>query len=69
MNTTVTQRWVAHCHRMAEASYALADWCEDPEMMADYIRLAARWMDFAASGARRAVGRPRAAVVGRGAKA
>ena len=43
-------RWVAHCHRMAEATYAIADWCEDAEMMGAYISLAAKWMRIAAEG-------------------
>lgn len=40
-------RWNSHCRRMAEATYALADWCEDPEMMSLYVDLAARWLRLA----------------------
>ena len=40
-------RWTAHCHRMAEATYAIADWCEDAEMMAAYLELAAEWIRLA----------------------
>lgn len=36
--------WCAHCLRMAEATHALADWCDDPEMIRGYIDLAARWI-------------------------
>lgn len=43
-------RWAAHCHRMAEATYAIADWCEDTEMMAAYLALAAQWVQIAAKG-------------------
>lgn len=43
------RRWIAHCHRMAEASYALADWCEDADMMANYIKLGGLWIELAAS--------------------
>jgi hypothetical protein len=32
---------------MAEATYALADWCEDTEMLAAYLDLAARWVRMA----------------------
>jgi hypothetical protein len=41
------RRWVAHCRRMAEATYALADWCEDAAMLAAYLDLAARWIRMA----------------------
>lgn len=41
------RRWRAHCERMAEATYAIADWCEDPEMMQAYIGLGARWLRMA----------------------
>lgn len=41
------QRWAAHCHRMAEATHAIADWCEDPKMMAAYLELAASWIKLA----------------------
>lgn len=40
-------RWRAHCHRMAEATHALADWCESAEMMRAYLDLAARWLALA----------------------
>lgn len=40
-------RWAAHCHRMAEATHAIADWCEDRQMMAAYLELAARWIRLA----------------------
>ena len=55
-------RWVAHCHRMAEATYAIADWCEDAQMMGAYLALAAKWVQMAAEGppdAPRAGGRHR----------
>jgi hypothetical protein len=48
------RRWSAHCHRMAEATYALADWCEDAEMLAAYLDLAARWIRMAEEPPRRA---------------
>ena len=32
---------------MAEATYALADWCEDPDMMRLYISLAGKWLVMA----------------------
>ena len=41
------RRWSAHCHRMAEATYALADWCEDLDMMEAYVQLAAKWVVMA----------------------
>lgn len=41
------RRWTAHCHRMAEATQAVADWCEDREMMGAYLDLAARWINMA----------------------
>ena len=44
------RRWVAHCHRMAEATYAIADWCEDAEMMGAYLALAAKWVKIASAG-------------------
>jgi len=44
------QRWVAHCHRLAEMTYAIADWCEDPEMMTSYVALGGRWVQIAAEG-------------------
>jgi len=40
--------WTAHCHDMALATYAIADHCDDPEMLADYMRLAAQWLRLAA---------------------
>jgi hypothetical protein len=39
-------RWCAHCLRMAEATHALADWCEDLEMMGAYVALAAKWINM-----------------------
>jgi hypothetical protein len=39
-----SRRWEAHCYRMAEATHAIADWCEDPAMMGAYLELAARWI-------------------------
>jgi len=44
------RRWVLHCERMAEATHALADWCEDADMLATYLELAAKWMRMAAEG-------------------
>ncbi len=41
------RRWTAHCHRMADATQAIADWCEDVEMMRTYIELAAKWLNLA----------------------
>ena len=41
------RRWEAHCHRMAETTYAIAHWCEDQEMMEAYIKLAAQWVRMA----------------------
>ncbi|MDB5448728.1 MAG: hypothetical protein JWQ97_4045 [Phenylobacterium sp.] len=41
------RRWSAHCHRMAEDTYALADWCEDLDMMEAYVELAAKWVIMA----------------------
>ena len=38
------RRWIAHCHRMAETTYALADWCDDLVMMAAYVALGAKWV-------------------------
>jgi hypothetical protein len=39
--------WVEHCHAMARATYAIADCCEDPAMLAAYVNLAARWLRMA----------------------
>lgn len=47
MDTDLNRRWSAHCHRMAEATRAIADWCDDPEMMNAYEALAARWTERA----------------------
>ena len=44
------RRWIAHCERMAEATYAIADWCDDPAMMATYVALGAKWVQMAAAG-------------------
>ncbi len=41
------RRWAAHCHRMAEATHAIADCCENLAMLAAYIDLAARWIIMA----------------------
>ena len=41
--------WAAHCHQMAEATYAVADWCEEPEMIRGYLALAAQWLRLAES--------------------
>lgn len=40
-------RWREHCLRMAEATHAIADWCEEPEMMGAYLALGARWIRMA----------------------
>lgn len=40
----VRRRWRSRCYGMAQATYALADLCEDPEMMQGYMDLAARWV-------------------------
>jgi len=47
MDEALQRRWKAHCERMAEATHALADWCDDPGMMAGYLELAARWIAMA----------------------
>ena len=41
------RRCEAHGHRMAEATRAIADWCENLAMMATYLELAAKWMQMA----------------------
>jgi hypothetical protein len=51
MDADAERRWHAHCHRMAEATYAIADWCEDPDMMRAYLDLAAKWTRMAGRGA------------------
>ncbi len=38
------RRWRAHCLQMAEARYALADDCDDLEMLRAYVDEAARWV-------------------------
>lgn len=38
--------WKAHCQHMAGATFAIADWCEDPEMLRDYLALAAKWISL-----------------------
>jgi hypothetical protein len=40
--------WRTHCLEMAEATHALADRCEDPQMIGGYIALAARWINLSA---------------------
>ena len=47
LNDERKRLWRAHCQRMAEATYALADWCEDPDMMRLYIDLAGKWLVMA----------------------
>lgn len=47
MDNEQKRRWTAHCRRMAEATYALADWCDDPQMMASYVALGAKWVQMA----------------------
>jgi hypothetical protein len=49
MDLDAKRRWEAHCHRMAEATHAIADWCEDLDMMGAYLELAARWLRMADS--------------------
>ena len=39
--------WVAHCNDMARATQAIADWCEDRDMLEAYVELAARWLRMA----------------------
>ena len=39
--------WKQHCHHMAEATHAIADWCDDPEMLGAYLSLAAKWLEAA----------------------
>lgn len=40
--------WRTHCLRMAEATHALADRCEDRKMIAAYVALAAQWINMSA---------------------
>ncbi|WP_436054327.1 hypothetical protein [Phenylobacterium sp. LjRoot225] len=49
MDDERARRWIAHCHRMAEATRDLADWCEDRAMMAAYAALGAHWLEMAKS--------------------
>lgn len=42
--------WADYCRSMAEMSYALAEWCEDAEMSAGYIALAAKWVNLGLEG-------------------
>ena len=42
--------WAAYCNRMAETSYAMADWCEDPEIMEVYIQLGGYWVRMGMEG-------------------
>lgn len=35
--------WRDHCLQMAYSTEALAQWCDDSEMMEVYLDLAARW--------------------------
>ena len=51
-------RWCAHCLRMAEATHALADWCEDVEMMGAYVALAAKWINMSSGPAPRSTPLP-----------
>ena len=39
--------WRAHCFRMAEASYALADTCDDLDALRGHIAEAAAWVNRA----------------------
>jgi hypothetical protein len=50
MDDEQQRRWQAHCARMAEATYAIADWCEDPDMMDAYVALGAQWLQLATKG-------------------
>jgi hypothetical protein len=45
--TARRERWRTHCHRMAEATQAIADRCESPRMIATYVELAATWIRMA----------------------
>jgi hypothetical protein len=49
MDDETQRRWIAHCQRMAEATYALPDWCEDRWMAGAYAALGARWLQMAKS--------------------
>jgi hypothetical protein len=40
--------WRDHCLQMAHATEALAHWCDEAEMAAAYLRLAATWKARAA---------------------
>lgn len=50
MNADAKRRWEAHCHRMAEATHAIVDCCEDLDMMGAYLELAAKWIRLATDG-------------------
>lgn len=41
--------WRDHCLQMAHSTEALAQWCEDAEMMHAYLQLAAKWKTKAES--------------------
>jgi hypothetical protein len=41
------QQWRLHCRSMAEATYAMADQTDEPEMIEAYLALAAKWLRLA----------------------
>jgi hypothetical protein len=47
MGKRLDDGWRAHCHEMARAAHAIADRCEDSDMLAAYVALAARWLRLA----------------------
>jgi hypothetical protein len=51
---------VAHYFAMAHATYDLAEQCEDLEMLAAYLQLAAKWLGMAQRALSDAQGGPQA---------
>jgi len=60
MDAEDERSWAEYCHRMAEATYFIAERCDDPRMIGAYLDLAGQWLRMAAkppaSGWRRAAG-------------
>jgi hypothetical protein len=44
--------WAAYCRQMAEMTYAIAERCEDTEMLKTYLALGARWVNLGIDGPR-----------------
>ena len=44
--------WAAYCRQMAEMTYAIADQCEDAELLKAYLALGARWVNLGIDGPR-----------------